>query len=114
MLYVNPMESSVARLGGPGLRAGKDTPEREKAALEEFERVFLFQLLREMRRTVPEDSLFGKSATNDYMQEMLDDHYAGVMAKSGQFGIAQQMATQMHAPKHPTAEKPEFKPLRTP
>lgn len=113
MLYVNPMETGTTHLAKP-IRPGKQDPEREKVALQEFERVFLFQLLREMRSTVPENTLFGKSATNDYMQEMLDDHYAGVMAKSGQFGIAKQMEAQMHAPRHPTAEKPDFKPLRTP
>ena len=56
---------------------------------------------REMHKTVPKDPLFGKSNEQDYMEEMLDDHYADVMAKSGQFGIAKQMEAQMHAAKHP-------------
>lgn len=101
MLYVNPMAGNspvlAARSGGPALRApGEAEPAREKAALQEFERLFLFQLLREMRKTVPDNALFGKPAQQDFMEEMLDDHMAGEMARSGQFGIAKQMEAQMN------------------
>lgn len=102
MLYVNPMAGANAVLsahsGSAALRSGASgtaDPAREKAALQEFEQIFLYQLLSEMRKTVPDDALFGHSSEQDYMKEMMDDHLAGEMAKSGQFGIARQMAEQM-------------------
>lgn len=106
MLYVNPMDARAGAAvdtyrNGIGRAGAKSDPAKEKKALEEFEHLFLFQLVREMRKGVPEDPLFGKSGQTDYMEEMLDDHYAGVMAASGQFGIAKEMASQIHAFKKP-------------
>ena len=117
MLYVNPMESATAR-AADGLRANlassgkKDDLAKEKEALQEFERLFLFQMLREMRKTVPKDALFGGSNRQEFMEEMLDDHFAGQMASSGQFGIAKQMEQQMHQVRRP-AHYPgmELKPM---
>ena len=93
MLYVNPLEAN------PLMRTDMATqqPFREKQALQEFERVFLYQFLREMRRGVPENSLFGRSREQEYVEEMLDDFLAGQMAKTGQFGIARQIQEQLHA-----------------
>lgn len=103
MLYVNPMDARVDALSQQskaGVRAnGAADPAREKKALKEYEHFFLFQLLREMRKTVPKDGYFKKSNEQDYMEEMLDDNYAGIMTDSGQFGIAKQMEHQMHAAK---------------
>jgi len=103
MLYVNPMAGSNPVLSArgnsavfrPDARGDQPAPAREKAALQEFERLFLGQLLREMRKTVPENSLFGKSSEQEFAEEMMDDQMAGEMAKSGQFGIAKQMEAQM-------------------
>ncbi len=57
MLYVNPLQDASFARTDP---ARLDALQRRQA-LEEFERVFLYQLLRQMRKTVPESSLFGKS-----------------------------------------------------
>lgn len=117
MLYVNPMESATARasdafrekIGRDSLDAG---PAREKKALQEFERIFLFQMVREMRKSVPKDALFGDSSQQQFMDEMLDDHLAGQMAASGQFGIAKQMEQQLHQLRRPAdAENITLKPL---
>lgn len=111
MLYVNPLESlSRARLEGETL-----APARRKAAFEEFERIFLFQLLREMRKTVPDSALFAESAQKEFMEEMLDDHLAGVMSASGQLGVARQMEQQMQGvtPDPLKSSIPDLKPINT-
>jgi len=93
MLYVNPMSQSNFRNSAlaPGATA------REDEALKQFEQLFLFQMLREMRKTVPDDGLFGESGQKAYFEEMMDDFIAGEMAASGQFGVAKQMASEIHA-----------------
>jgi len=94
MLYVNP-ELGVG-FNGASLLPGASG--RETKALKEFEQLFLFQMLKEMRRTVPEGGLFETSGVRKaYFDEMLDDYLAGQMAESGQLGIAREMQEQIDA-----------------
>lgn len=93
MLYVNPQSQ-------PSFRASALAPGaagREDAALKQFEQLFLFQMLQEMRKTIPDYGVLGGGSQKAYFEEMMDDFLAGEMADSGQFGVAKQMATQLHA-----------------
>lgn len=93
MLYVNPQSQATFRASSmaPGA-AG-----REDEALKQFEQLFLFQMLQEMRKTIPDYGVLGGGSQKAYFEEMMDDFLAGEMADSGQFGVAKQMATQLHA-----------------
>src|SRR5690606_35225994 len=93
MLYVNPQASASFRTH-PGM---PNSPAREAQALQEFERLFLFQMLKEMRKTIPDGGLFQGGMKQEYFEEMMDDFLAGEMAASGQLGIARQMAAELHA-----------------
>ncbi len=90
MLYVNPLEQKPYSRLDSGIQSLTNEPQ----AFEEFERLFLYQLLQEMRKGVPSDGLFGHSPQQKLFEEMLDDHYAGEMMKSGQLGIARMMEEQ--------------------
>ena len=83
-------------------RVQKLTPEQQKAldrlhqAATQLEGVFLNMLFSEMRKTVPQDSIFGKnSQTEETFQGMLDEQRADAMAKSGSFGIARVLENQL-------------------
>lgn len=93
MLYVNPQLQS----GYKDLQLSPGAERREAQALKEFERLFLFQMLKAMRKTVPDGGLFGGGMKREYFEEMLDDVMAGDMAESGQLGIARQMAAELEA-----------------
>ncbi|MEK7794589.1 MAG: rod-binding protein [Candidatus Hydrogenedentota bacterium] len=91
MLYINPI---AERFGAQaGLMA--DSPARTKMALRELEHFFLYTMLREMRKTVPENGLFGKDSSMSIYQDMFDDAIAGHMADSGQFGLAKAIEEQL-------------------
>jgi flagellar protein FlgJ len=91
MLYINPLESRL-----PSVMPEADMPkERRALALREFEHLFLYQLLREMRKTVPKSGLLGSSPAHSFFEEQLDDHFAEKMAESGQLGIAREIDTQL-------------------
>lgn len=65
-------------------------------AATQLEGVFLNMLFSEMRKTVPQDSIFGKnSQTEDVFQGMLDQQRADAMAQSGSFGIARVLENQL-------------------
>ena len=90
MLYVNPYASDPALMHGHA-----DPRKREDVALEQFERQFLRELMKSMRKMVPEGKLFPDSQQKQWFDEMLDDQMAGAMAKSGQLGVANQLREQL-------------------
>jgi Rod binding domain-containing protein len=70
-------------------------PAQRKEALQELEHYFLYMLLEEMDKSVPESELFGNGQSQQVWKDMLNDALAGAMTKSGQFGLAQEMERQM-------------------
>lgn len=93
MLYVNPV-SNLDTLRTDG---SPDSALRRKTALQELDRLFAFTLLQEMRKTVPDDALFGRTNERRTYDEMLDDAVAGDMARTGQLGVARQVEAQLAA-----------------
>ena len=91
MLYVDPIQAGNVAQAERGVPTGV----REKKALEEFERMFLFQMLKEMRKGISEPGLFGRESERKIFHEMLDDAMAGHMAKSGQLGVSDIIAGQL-------------------
>ena len=53
-----------------------------------FESLFIYRMLEEMRKTVPQNSLFGDSFGMDVFMSMLDEKVANRIAESGRFGIS--------------------------
>jgi hypothetical protein len=93
MLYVNPQ----AQAGFKSMELTPGAKGRETEALKQYEQLFLFQMLKEMRKTVPDYGFFDSGGQKAYFEEMMDDFLAGEMASSGQLGVAKQMAQQLHA-----------------
>ena len=90
MLYVNPQIS--ASFAGKDLAPG--TSKRDEEVLRQYEQLFIYQMLKEMRKTVPDYGLVD-APEQGHFDEMMDDFLAGEMASSGQFGIAAQLADQL-------------------
>lgn len=66
-----------------------------KDAAEQFEALFLNQLLTEMRRTVPENDLFGDQQAEKLFQSMLDQEITLNSAQSQSMGLAKLIYDQM-------------------
>ncbi len=94
MLYVNPVNFIVPNIQSP------DEETRKKIAGEEMERLFLYELLKEMRKTIEQSRLFPKNSTKEIYYDMLNDAFAGEMAKSGQLGIAKQIIQNAESMQH--------------
>ncbi len=92
MLYVNPIAGQTDFRADPADLAAL----REQRAFQELERIFLYQLVREMRKST-EEGLFGKSREREFFEDIFNDHLAGVLAESGAFGLAAQMQAQLDA-----------------
>jgi flagellar protein FlgJ len=61
----------------------------------DMEAMFIGIMLKSMRKTVVENDFFGKSMAKDIFQDMLYDEYAGLMARTDQFGLAHQIFNQL-------------------
>lgn len=81
--------------------AGKEYPlanEDDKRLMEacrEFEAIFLNELLKSMRKTIPQGGLLEKSFGQDVFQSMLDTEYAKIMAQSRTTGLAEILYQQL-------------------
>ncbi|MGB8265491.1 MAG: rod-binding protein [Candidatus Velthaea sp.] len=71
---------------------------RLHAAAQQFESVFVDMLFKEMRKSAPPVSLTGQTSNADAMfTDMLDEKRSEDMAKTGSFGIAKMLESQLKA-----------------
>lgn len=64
-------------------------------AAEQFEAIFLYQLMEQMRRTVPESDLFGNRRAENIFQSMLDQEIASNISQGQSVGLAKMIYEQM-------------------
>ncbi len=64
-----------------------DEPLRAQAA-QQLASLFIFQLLQEMRKTIPKSGLFDGGREQEMYEQMTDERLADLIAANGQFGIA--------------------------
>lgn len=79
-------------------RAERLSRERSSKALEkvakEFGALFIHQLIRSMRKTLPGWSLVPKTLTSEIFTDLLDYEYAREWAQSNSFGLARLIVEQ--------------------
>jgi flagellar protein FlgJ len=75
-------------------RKAKDL-ESLKESSREFETLFVMEMFKAMRKSVPEGGLFEKSMSTDMFQEMIDMETAKATTKGNGLGIADAMYKQM-------------------
>ena len=67
-----------------------------KKATGQFESFFLHQLLQEMRKTVPKDTLVGDDGhPQEIFQDMMDQTLADSASKRGDFGLGKMLYDQL-------------------
>ena len=66
-----------------------------KEACKGFEAMFLSMMYKQMRATVPENTLFGESNGQKIFQDMRDEELMKNVAESGGVGIADMMYRQL-------------------
>ncbi len=101
---------------GKGLpTTAPDTNSKLKKECVEFEGQFFSLMLKEMRKTVPPDSLLGDDSNQqDIFQSMMDDHIAQDMAQhGGSNSLAEQMYTQLlkHQANAPAEDAGKVEPI---
>lgn len=65
-------------------------------AAQDFEGLFVKQMLNAMRKTVPEGELLNGGMGEDIFKDMLYDEYGKSMTKTAGFGLADTLYQQLH------------------
>jgi peptidoglycan hydrolase FlgJ len=81
--------------------------EKLRETCQQFEAIFVQQMLKEMRGTVPEGGLLPRNMGQDYFQEMMDAEVAKAAAIQGHFGIGEALFRQLQPPAPPAADPAE-------
>ena len=66
-----------------------------REAANDFESIFIQQMLQTMRKTSLESNLIPKSEGEKYFRSMLDEQYAQLAAKSGSLGLGEMIYKQL-------------------
>ena len=66
-----------------------------REAANDFEAIFVQQMLKTMRKTSLESNFIQKSEGEKYFRSMLDEHYAQLTAKSGSLGLGEIIYKQL-------------------
>lgn len=83
-------ENRLARLqaavGGQSPYGDDDNPLRAKA-VHQLASLFIYQLLKEMRKTIPKSGLWDGGRAQEIYEQMIDERLADMIASSGQIGL---------------------------
>ena len=95
-MRVNWSPSDLVASRADDLSKRKSSSQKDlQAAAEQFEAIFLYQLLEQMRRTVPETDLLGDRKAEKIFQSMLDQEMATTFSQSQSVGLAKMIYDQM-------------------
>ena len=79
---------------GPKTQSRIEMDSRLYKACEDFEAIFLKQMLKAMRKTVNKAGLLDGGFAEEVYEDMLYDEYAKSMAKTAGFGLAAKLYRQ--------------------
>ncbi len=104
-MEINPLPIDIGAIahgasGGDPLRAaealrGKVGDAAIRKAAEEFEAVFVAQMLAPMFETIESDTMFGGGPGEDIYRSMMVEEYGKAIARSGGVGIADSVAREL-------------------
>jgi peptidoglycan hydrolase FlgJ len=78
----------------PKAQKGRD-PEKLKESAQQFEAIFIQQMFKEMRKTIPDDGLIQRSNADDVYSQLQDMEAAKITAQQGGIGLADLMMQQL-------------------
>ena len=70
-------------------------PEKLRESAQQFEAIFIQQMYKEMRKTIPDDGLIPRGNADDVYTQLQDFEAAKVTAQQGGIGLADLMMQQL-------------------
>ena len=85
---------SQATAQAPKAQKGRE-PEKLRETAQQFEAIFIQQMYKEMRNTIPDDGLIPKGNADDVYNQFQDLEAAKITAQRGGIGLADLMMQQL-------------------
>jgi flagellar protein FlgJ len=85
---------SQATAQAPSKGKGRE-PEQLKEVAQQFEAIFIQQMYKEMRKTVPDEGLIPRGNADDIYNQLQDLEAAKITAQRGGIGLAELMLEQL-------------------
>ena len=93
----NPTITSSLQVNLPAAGAySAPVPTNLREASQEFESLFISQMMAAMRSTVPESNLMGSSGGEKIFRQMLDQEYARNVSRGGGFGLGEMLYRELN------------------
>ncbi|MZP28202.1 hypothetical protein GTO91_00490 [Heliobacterium undosum] len=96
----NPTAGAADSAAGSTLSEAEKEKERKRLreACQEFEALYIHQMLKGMRSTVPKSDLIEEAPGRKIWESMLDEEYAKSMAKREEVGLAKMLYKELSRP----------------
>ncbi|MDP2690710.1 MAG: rod-binding protein [Deltaproteobacteria bacterium] len=94
MSGINGIQGSLA-LPSAGAGKGKETPAEMKKALQDFEAIFINQMLKVMRESVGKGDLFHGGSGEEVYSSLFDMELSKVISGSGGIGLGEMLMKQL-------------------
>jgi flagellar protein FlgJ len=108
---------SIQKALSPTTESGGKKIDREKLkkACTDFEALFMAQMLKFMRQSLPQTGFFGKGVGSDIYQSLMDQQLSQELSQSKGLGLGtriyQQVLRREEKAPNVSPERPPFKPL---
>jgi peptidoglycan hydrolase FlgJ len=79
----------------PGPKGGGESQAKLRKAAHDLEGIFVSELFKAMRATVPQDGLLGQAPGQDMFQGMMDERVAEVYAERSTHGLGEALYHQL-------------------
>ncbi len=99
MFQLRSSSAEKTLTAGSGVRCEGQSDDELENASKQFESLLLNFMIREMRATVPESTLFPPSMAEEIFTDMMDQQIAGEMAQNGGIGISRMIFNQLNGQK---------------
>ncbi|MBA7562932.1 hypothetical protein ES708_04585 [subsurface metagenome] len=86
----------IGATGAPKKNGTIDKTSKLYKVSQEFEAIFIKQMLNVMRKSVAKTGLLDGGMAEEFFEDMLYDEYAEKMAESGSFGISDMIYRQLN------------------
>ncbi len=93
-------------------KSKSSNPQQLRQAAEDFESLFVYYMLRTMRKTIPKSGLLGNGMGGDLWESMFDQQLATEVARGTSLGIAEMLIQQLgNTDVAKSGQEPELQPL---
>ncbi len=85
------MSESISKISSKDFISNRINKNELQKVCQDFESIFIHQMIKAMRKTVPKTGFFGKASGEELFESFFDTELSKVISKKGGFGIGRML-----------------------